>query len=125
MKKIRLIVITLSVMLLSAIITNGCASAGYYQDQAVQSARAFLLEEMPEIPLMEQDYIKFNRPFKTVQIIIQSHAGIDKQRGGNPLEIQRVGQMVFKAALHKTNGGLRLIQIQLRSVLFGCQYTIH
>ncbi|MBO5722659.1 MAG: hypothetical protein J6S19_06050 [Lentisphaeria bacterium] len=63
MKKIRLTVITLSVMLLTAIITNGCASTGYYQDQAVQSARAFLLEEMPEIPLMEQEYIKFNRPF--------------------------------------------------------------
>ncbi|MBR4956224.1 MAG: hypothetical protein IKZ31_00580, partial [Lentisphaeria bacterium] len=66
MKKIRLTVITLSAMLLTAIITNGCASTGYYQDQAVQSARAFLLEEMPEIPLMEQEYIKFNRPFLMV-----------------------------------------------------------
>ena len=42
---------------------TGCKSDGYYQARAVEEAREFLLKESPGIPLMEQEYIKFNRPF--------------------------------------------------------------
>ena len=51
----------------------GCRSDGYYQEQAVQSARSYLLEEMPQMPLMDQEYIKFNRPFMLVSHINGSY----------------------------------------------------
>lgn len=60
MKKINLSVI--AVPLMAVFTLCGCYSDGYYQDQAVQRAREYLLEEMPQMPLMEQEYIKFNRP---------------------------------------------------------------
>lgn len=49
---------------------SGCKSEGYYQAQAVEEAREFLLNEARDIPLMDQEYIKFNRPFLMV-----SHLG--------------------------------------------------
>ena len=56
--------------LLTAVIAlTGCRTDGYYQDQAVHNAREFLLEEAPAMPLMEQEYIKFNRPFMLVSHI--------------------------------------------------------
>lgn len=65
--------VLLSPMLLAAALLmtaiTGCRSDGYYQDQAVTSAREFLLEETPGMPLMEQEYIKFNRPFMLVSHI--------------------------------------------------------
>ena len=68
MKKIK---ITLLAILLPAAlgVLSGCRSDGYYQDQAVISAREFLLEEKPSIPLMDQEFIKFNRPFMLVEPI--------------------------------------------------------
>ena len=57
------------VLLTAALTFTGCRNDGYYQDQAVQSAREFLLEETPSMPLMEQEYIKFNRPFMLVSHI--------------------------------------------------------
>ena len=51
------------------LLNSGCRSQGYYQDQAVNEARAFLLEEMPSMPLMDREYIKFNRPFMLVSQI--------------------------------------------------------
>lgn len=56
-------------LLTAALVFTGCRNDGYYQDQAVQSAREFLLEESPAMPLMEQEYIKFNRPFMLVSHI--------------------------------------------------------
>ena len=44
-------------------VLSGCKSAGYYQAKAVEEAREFILKEAPDIPLMDQEYIKFNRPF--------------------------------------------------------------
>ena len=55
--------------MLFAVLLCGCRSDGYYQEQAVKSARDFLLEETPSMPLMEQEYIKFNRPFMLVSHI--------------------------------------------------------
>ena len=71
MKKSTLLLILFlaSAMLLSA----GCRSRGYYQDQAVNEAREFLLEEMPNMPLMDQEYIKFNRPFMLASHISGSY----------------------------------------------------
>ena len=72
MKKLRFFVAAFA-LLLSIAVLSGCASVGYYQDQAVQSAREFLLEELPSIPLMEQEYIKFNRPFMLASEISGSY----------------------------------------------------
>ena len=66
MKKFKQIFVILFAVMLFAAGLCGCQSVGYYQDQAVQAARSFLLEESPDIPLMEQEYIKFNRPFLMV-----------------------------------------------------------
>ena len=55
--------------MLFAVVLCGCRSDGYYQEQAVKSAREFLLEETPSMPLMEQEYIKFNRPFMLISHI--------------------------------------------------------
>ena len=57
-------VLILAVCALSLLtLLAGCQSDGYYQARAVEAAREFLLKESPDIPLMEQEYIKFNRPF--------------------------------------------------------------
>ena len=61
MKKCFLLLPLLGAALL-AMVMCGCRSDGYYQEQAVASARDFLLEETPSMPLMEQEYIKFNSP---------------------------------------------------------------
>ena len=66
MNKFKQIFVILFAEMLFAAGLCGCQSVGYYQDQAVQTARSFLLEESPDIPLMEQEYIKFNRPFLMV-----------------------------------------------------------
>lgn len=47
----------------------GCQSNEYYHDQAVQKARSYLLEELEDMPFMDQEYIKFNRPFLLVEQI--------------------------------------------------------
>lgn len=49
--------------LAASLLFCGCRSDQYYQDQAVQRAREYLLENNPQMPLMEQEYVKFNRPF--------------------------------------------------------------
>ena len=69
MKKICLLIGCFCCMLLLC----SCQSDGYYQEQAVQEARAFLLEELPEMPLMDQEYIKFNRPFFLVSQLSGSY----------------------------------------------------
>ena len=50
----------------------GCHSDAYYQHQAVERAREFILEEQPQMPLLEQEYIKFNQPFILAE---QIHGG--------------------------------------------------
>ena len=50
----------------------GCHSDAYYQHQAVERARDFILEEQPQMPLLEQEYIKFNQPFILAE---QIHGG--------------------------------------------------
>ena len=51
----------------------GCRSNEYYQDQAVQKARSYLLEELEDMPFMDQEYIKFNRPFLLVEQITSGY----------------------------------------------------
>lgn len=41
----------------------GCHSDVYYQHQAVERAREYIIKEQPQMPLLEQEYIKFNQPF--------------------------------------------------------------
>lgn len=77
-KKIGSLCLPLLALSLLAILP-GCKSDGYYQDKAVRAAREFLLEEAPDIPLMDQEYIKFNRPFLLAEHISGSYkAGVSQ-----------------------------------------------
>ena len=69
MKKWYSVPALLAGAILAALNLSGCRNDGYYQERAVRNAREFLLEEMPAMPLMEQEYIKFNRPFMLVSYI--------------------------------------------------------
>ncbi len=76
MEKILRAVLRFAAVLLAApaaLLLSGCASQGYYQEQAVVRARDFLFKECPEIPLYEQEYIKFNRPFFLVAPITKGY----------------------------------------------------
>ena len=59
--------------LLLTMLLSGCRSDLYYRSQAVEAARTFLLEESPQIPLMEQEFIKFNRPFILAEPLGQNY----------------------------------------------------
>ncbi len=56
-----------------ALAMAGCRSDGYYQDRAVTRAREYLLAETPDMPLYEQEYIKFNRPFMLVSQLTEGY----------------------------------------------------
>ena len=71
MKKINFIPLT---ALLLTMFCCGCQSDLYYRDQAVEEARQFLLEENPQMPLLEQEFIKFNRPFILADSLGDSYA---------------------------------------------------
>lgn len=71
MKKRNLLAVGLSGIFM--LLLTACQSPGYYHNQAAESARAFLLENSPDMPLMEQEYIKFNRPFFLVSEINGSY----------------------------------------------------
>ena len=71
MKKHTFISAVLLTLLCSVLCS--CQSNGYYQHQAAESARRYLLENTPAMPLMEQEYIKFNRPFFLVSEIQGSY----------------------------------------------------
>ena len=51
----------LSVLALTAILC-GCRTPEYYQDQAVQAARNFLLKKSPQLSYEESSYIRYNKP---------------------------------------------------------------
>ena len=61
-------------MLAAVLLTAGCATRGYYQEQAVEKARKFLLKECPGMPFYDQEYIKFNRPVLLIAPITQGYA---------------------------------------------------
>lgn len=46
----------------AARLTAGCRSDAYYQDRAVQRARAYLLEHATELSAEQLYFVKFNRP---------------------------------------------------------------
>lgn len=56
--------ILLGMMLVAALsgMTAGCRSDAYYQDRAVQRARAYLLEHATELSAEQLYFVKFNRP---------------------------------------------------------------
>lgn len=56
MKKYFLLSVALTAILC------GCRTPEYYQDQAVQSAREFLLKKSPQLSYEESAYIRFNKP---------------------------------------------------------------
>ena len=53
---------------------SGCATRGYYQDRAVEKARACLLKKCPDMPFYDQEYIKFNRPVLLTAPITRNYA---------------------------------------------------
>ena len=64
----------LPALLLTLTALAGCNTRGYYQECAVERARDFLLSECPDIPLYEQEYIKFNRPVFLTAPITKGYA---------------------------------------------------
>ena len=46
-----------------AVLLAGCRSDQYYQDIAVRRARAYLLEQSPELTADQIYFVKFNNPF--------------------------------------------------------------
>ena len=56
MKKILLLA------LLSAICASGCRTPEFYQDQAVQKARTYLLKKCPQLSYEESSFIRYNKP---------------------------------------------------------------
>lgn len=56
MKKIYFLIAALTVF------AAGCRTPEYYQDQAVQRAREFLLKRSPQLSFEDSSYIRFNKP---------------------------------------------------------------
>lgn len=52
----------LAAAILAALMLAGCQSDLYYQDQAVQTAREYLLENAPELTSEQRDFVMFNAP---------------------------------------------------------------
>jgi hypothetical protein len=46
----------------AAVFAFGCRTPEYYQDQAVQKARAYLLKNSPQLSFEDSSYIRFNKP---------------------------------------------------------------
>ena len=64
----------LAAVVIAALCFCGCASRGYYQDRAVEKARAFLLKNCPDMPFYDQEYVKFNRPVLLTAPITRNYA---------------------------------------------------
>lgn len=47
---------------LTVAVLCGCRTPEYYQDQAVQKARAFLLKKCPQLTYAESSYVRYNKP---------------------------------------------------------------
>lgn len=45
-----------------ALLLAGCRTPEYYQDQAVQKAREYLLKKSPQLSFEDSSYIRFNKP---------------------------------------------------------------
>lgn len=52
----------LSAVMLLFVLATGCRTHEYYQDQAVQQARRFLLKKSPQLTFEESSYIRYNKP---------------------------------------------------------------
>ena len=68
-------------------LTAGCRSDAYYQDRAVQRARAYLLEHATELSAEQLYFVKFNRPVLLVGPVLPggSQPG-EGSRGSNQTE---------------------------------------
>lgn len=68
MKKIYFLIVV------SALFICGCRTPEYYQDRAVQKARAYLLKNSPQLSFEDSSYIRFNKP-----VIVHSNiiGGVD------------------------------------------------
>ena len=56
MKKIYFLIVV------AAAFVSGCRTPEYYQDRAVQKARAYLLKNSPQLSFEDSSYIRFNKP---------------------------------------------------------------
>ena len=74
MKKIYLLFAALAALI------AGCRTPEYYQDQAVQQARAYLLKNSPQLTFEESSYIRFNKPSIVHSNIIGSTGSLDSSR---------------------------------------------
>ena len=60
-----------------------------------------------------------NRPFHTVQVVIQTGFWIYEQRSGNAEQIQPFGQLLLKKVFYGFDGDLCVMQVQCRDVACG------
>ena len=47
---------------LTLLLFVGCKTDAYYQDRAVENARAYLFKNAPELSLEQREYVRFNKP---------------------------------------------------------------
>ena len=64
-------------------------------------------------------YIKAHGTFDTVEVIVESGFGIDKQRRGNAFEVEGKAKTLFKTALQEPDRGLRLVKVEFAFLAFG------
>ena len=69
--------------------------------------------------------IKRNRPLYAIQVIIQTGILTDKQRSGDPTQIQRLPQIDLEVTLNKLDSTLHFIDRQRRFVTGGNENLTH
>ena len=57
-------------------------------------------------------YVKRYRALHSVEVVIESRFGADKERGGDTAEIQPLGKEILKEVLDSLDGDLGLMKIQ-------------
>lgn len=90
----------------------GCRTPEYYQDQAVQKARSFLLKRNPQLTYEENSYIRFNKPVIVHSNIIGGADSLDASTiTGDLNQIQIIwqvpGQEKFYSVWGVCSSGMR------------------
>jgi hypothetical protein len=70
-------------------------------------------------------YIKRNLALDAVQVIVQTRGSFEKQRSGDPVQIECFAEGISKKVLNVANRSLGIIQSQNRLVAFGNKNLAH
>ena len=63
--------------------------------------------------------LKADRAFDTVQVVVQARVFLDKQRGGNPVKVQKCAQPVFKQTVDQADRLLGVIHAEKALIPLG------